>query len=111
MNRILAQSSLALGLLVAVAGAQAGDRLYNGQSVHGRSVEQPQHARVVDVDAHKTLNVNCGDTVTFRKGSQSFSWKFDTVGHGAVDLRAIAPAGFSDKKLMIYVSRSEGERT
>lgn len=114
MNRAISTSAVVLGLLLA-ANVQAGpvskEQLYNGQSVYGRVVAQPQNARVVDVSAQKSLNVECGETVTFKKGTQTFSWKFESVGHRAVDLRAIAPAGFADASLMVYVSRSEAERT
>lgn len=114
MNRPFSASAIALGLLLA-AHAQAGslkaETLYSGQSVYGRSVPQPQSARVVDVSAQKSLNVVCGDTVTFKQGDKTFSWKFDTAGHRPVDLRAIAPAGFVDAPVMVYVSRSDAERS
>lgn len=114
MNRTASISAIALGLLLAAnvqAGPAKGETLYNGQSVYGRAVTQPQNARVVDVNAEKSLNVDCGETITFKKGAQTFSWKFDTVGHRPVNLRAIAPAGFADSPVTIYVSRSEAERT
>lgn len=114
MNRAVSTSAIVLGLLLAAnvqAAPASKDQLYNGQSVYGRAVPQSQDARVVDVNAQKSLNVDCGETVTFKKGSQTFTWKFESVGHHAVDLRAIAPAGFSDAPLMVYVSRSEAERT
>lgn len=114
MNRTVSTSAIVLGLLLA-ANVQAGpansETLYNGQSIYGRAVTQPQNARVVDVSAQKSLNVDCGETVTFKKGTQTFSWKFETVGHRPVDLRAIAPAGFVDSPVTVYVSRSEAERT
>lgn len=114
MNRTASISAVALGLLLA-ANVQAGpansETLYNGQSIYGRAVTQPQNARVVDVSAQKSLNVDCGETVTFKKGTQTFSWKFEAADHRAVDLRAIAPAGFVDGPLKVYVSRSEAERS
>ena len=114
MNRTISSSAVLLGLLLA-ASAQAApaspEKLYNGQSVYGREVAQAQNARIVDVSATKALNVDCGETVTFKKGTQTFTWKFETVGHRPVDLRAIAPAGFLNAPVMVYVSRSEAERT
>jgi plastocyanin len=102
-------------LLLGAAGAQAATaadaRLANGRSVHGMPVSAPQDARVVDVGTRSVLNVDCGDTITFVNGDQRFSWKFDSVGHGAVDLRALAPAGFASQRLMVYVSRNEAERS
>lgn len=114
MNRTIPMSAVVLGLLLAAnvqASPASKDQLYNGQSVYGRVVTQPQNARVVDVNAQKSLNVDCGETVTFKKGAQTFTWKFETVGHRPVDLRAIAPAGFADAQLIVYVARSEAERT
>lgn len=115
MNRTLTTTLLA-GLLIAAGAAQAGQQashlMANGKSVHGSEVvAQAGTAKVVNVDDRKALNVNCGETVTFRKGDKSFSWKFDSANHTAVDLRTIAPAGFADKPLMVYVSRNEAERT
>lgn len=114
MKRVITTTSLILGLLVAAGAAQAAagqDRLYNGKSVYGQAVAAPEKGRVVDVSAVKAVNVNCGETVTFQKGGKSFTWKFDTVDHRVVDLRAIAPAGFADGSFKVYVSRNEAERT
>ena len=114
MNRTFSASVFLASLTIAV-GAQAGtmgsDRMYNGKSVNGEAVTAPQNARVVDVDGSKTVNVNCGEVVTFQKDGKSFSWKFESAGHRPVDVRAIAPAGFSSKPLMVYVSKNESERT
>lgn len=114
MNRTISTSAVVVSLLIAAGAAQAAsfnnDRMYNGKSVHGEAVAAPQNARVVNVEAGKALNVNCGEVVTFQNGGKTFSWKFDSAGHRAVDLRAIAPAGFTDKSLMVYVSRNEAER-
>jgi len=49
--------------------------------------------------------------VTFRNGEKTFSWKFDVISHRTVNLQTIAPAGFSDKALMIYVEKNELERS
>lgn len=114
MNRTHATSALVAGLLFAVGAAQAGAttnaRMLNGKSVHGEVVSATQHTRVVNVDAGKAVNVACGDVVTFQSGAKRFTWKFDSAGHRALDVRDIAPAGFSDKALMVYVSRNEDER-
>ena len=114
MNHTISTSAVLLGMLLA-AGVQADpaspDKLYNGQSVYGREMAQSQNARIVDVSATKALNVDCGETVTFKKGAKTCTWKFETVGHRPVDLRVIAPAGLVDAPVMVYVSRSESERT
>ncbi|MFN3302143.1 MAG: CzcE family metal-binding protein [Roseateles sp.] len=113
MKRLITKSSLILSLAVVSIASSANvarnETMANGKSVHGQVVAQSQHDRVVNVDAQKSINVDCGDVVTFKKSGQSFTWKFDSVRHGAVDLRTIAPAGFTDQKLTVYVSRSEAE--
>lgn len=115
MQRTLT-TTLFAGLMIAAGAAQAAqpgaNLMANGKSVHGSEVvAQAGAAKAVNVDDRRSLNVDCGETVTFRKGDKTFSWKFDSVSHRAVDLRTIAPAGFADKPLMVYVSRNEAERT
>ncbi len=117
MQRTLTTTLLA-GLLAAAGAVQAGqagqtgsDLMANGKSVHGSAVVAQAGAKVVNIDDRKALNVDCGEIVTFRKGDKSFSWKFESANHRAVDLRAIAPSGFTDKPFMVYVSRNESERT
>ncbi|MBN6746388.1 CzcE family metal-binding protein [Acidithiobacillus sp. MC2.1] len=107
-------TALMAGLLLATA-AHAGqsdlERLPNGKSVYGSEVVQPgSSAKVVNVDDRNSLNVDCGDIITFRRGEKVFTWKFDSVNHRPVDLRAISPSGFVDKPFVIYVSRNEAER-
>lgn len=113
MNRIISASALIASLLFAAGAAQAApaskDIMMNGKSVHGEVVAATPYARVVNVDAGKAINVNCGDVVTFQSAGKSFTWKFNSAGHRALDVRDIAPQGFSDKKLMVYVSRNESE--
>ena len=53
--------------------------------------------------------MNCGDVVTFQSAGKNFTWKFNSAGHRPLDVRTIAPQGFTDKKLMVYVSRNESE--
>jgi len=113
MNRSFTNVALAFGLAFSatVASAAIGSTtLLNGKSVHGAVASASQAAKVVDVRSANTLNIDCGETVTFRSGDRSFSWKFDVVGHRVVDLQAIAPAGFSSKPLKIYVARNDSER-
>lgn len=113
-KRSLTQFSLALGLALSAGLASAAmdeTTLANGKSIHGGSAPASQASKVVDLNASgQDLNVECGETITFRNGDKSFSWKFDGVGHRVVDLQAIAPAGFSSKPLKVYVARNEGER-
>lgn len=114
MTRHLPAAAFIASLLIAAGAAQAGtaanDRMFNGKSIHGEVVAATQGARVVNADAGKAINVNCGDVVTFKSAGKDFTWKFNSAGHRAFDLRDIAPAGFSSKPLMVYVSKSEAER-
>ena len=113
MNRSFTHAALALGLALSATVATAAintTTLANGKSVYGAAATASQTDRSVDVSAASILNIDCGETVTFRSGDKSFSWKFDVVGHRVVDLQAIAPAGFSSKPLKVYVARSDGER-
>ncbi|MBB4843803.1 hypothetical protein HNP55_002326 [Paucibacter oligotrophus] len=106
----LALSALGLaGASQAATGAN-GERLMNGKSVYGVPAAASSAVKEINVDQLSTLNVNCGDTLSFRRGEQSFTWKFDVVGHRIVDLQKIAPAGFIDKPLLVYVDRNESER-
>ncbi len=113
MNRSFTSLTIAFGLALSAAMANAAvgtTTLANGKSVYGAAASASQAAKVVDVASAGTLNVDCGETVTFRNGDKSFSWKFDVVGHRVVDLQAIAPAGFSSKPMKVYVARNDGER-
>jgi hypothetical protein len=103
-----------LGLLMSVTAAQANplqERMYDGRSVYGAPAAAQQASKVIDVAKVSTLNVECGETVVFRNGEQSFAWKFDTVGHRSVKLASIAPKEFGSKPFTVYVSRNEAERT
>lgn len=114
MKRATLTISTLLGLLMSVTAAQATplqESMFNGRSVYGVPASAQQASKVVDVDKVSAVNVECGETVVFRKDEQSFAWKFDTVGHRAVNLAKIAPKEFAGKPLTVYVSPNEAERT
>jgi len=107
----LALSALSMaGASQAATGAN-GERLMNGKSIYGVPATASSSVKEVNVDQLDALNVQCGDTLTFRQGAQSFTWKFDVVSHRIVDLQKIAPAGFIKKPLLVYVDRNESERS
>jgi len=113
MNRSITNVALAFGLALSATVASAAmdtTKLANGKSVYGALASASQAEKVVDVGSADTVTIDCGATVTFRSGDESFSWKFDVVGHRAVDLLAIAPAGFTSKPLKVYVVRNDSER-
>lgn len=62
--------------------------------------------KIVTIDADtKYVNVDDGETITFVKGAQQFTWTFVTSrGAGSVPLSAIAPAGFTANKVEVYVA-------
>jgi hypothetical protein len=47
--------------------------------------------------------------VEFRDGAKTFTWKFDSAQHRAVNLAVIAPEGFANKNFTVHVSRNESE--
>lgn len=91
--------------------ASNGTTLSNGNSVYGVPTTPTASSKVVDLSKAppKSLNINCGDVISFRDGDKTFTWKFDVVGHQAIKLAAIAPAGFNAQALTIHVSRNDGE--
>ena len=103
-------SAFALSLTLAAGAASASTAtLPNGQSVYGTAGQGMQATKVVDVNTAKTVNVNCGDLVQFTNGKQSFTWKIEVATHRSVNLQAVAPAGFTDKKLIVYVANNDSE--
>jgi hypothetical protein len=94
---------------VAMASAQA-ETFANGRSWYGVPNNPEVATRVVDVNSTDAINIECGETVTFRNGDKSFTWRFDVVNHRAVDIQKVAPVNFSSKKLMVYVSPNDFER-
>lgn len=112
MNRSLYTTAISVGLLIFAGAASANQvTLLNGDSIYGKPATSTAAAQVVDVSSAKNLRIPCGEVVTFRNGEKTFSWKFDVISHRTVNLQTIAPAGFSDKALMIYVEKNELERS
>lgn len=103
-------AGFAVALAVAGGSALAAGRILpNGESAYGRLVPAQHGAVVVDTATARSVNVRCGDTVTFVKGSERFSWRFDSVVHGAVSLSQIAPPAFADARIMVYVALNDSE--
>ena len=97
------QVAVVLGTASASAMA-AADTFGNGQSFYGQPAQQASTARVVDVATARHLNVEYGETVTFRSGGKDFSWTFNGLDRRAVDIAKIAPAGFTGKSFNVYVA-------
>ena len=107
MNHCLTKTAFVLSLALSAALASATtDRstTRDGKSMYGAMSSPSQAVKVVDVESAKFVNVVCGETVTFRSGDKSFSWKFEVLNHQAVDLMAVAPKGFTNKSLKVYIT-------
>ncbi len=95
--------------MTAVSGvtfAAGSDTFPNGQSIYGQPSRGTTSVRVIDLGTAKVLNVEYGETVTFRSDGRQFSWTFNGFDHQAVNIAKIAPAGFATKPLIIYVERN-----
>ena len=101
---------LPLALLGSLAQASADPKMLNGKSVYGEVATAAEARRVVDVRSADNFAIDCGTVVTFTNGKSSFTWRFDAVHHGAVDLEKIAPKDFLIKPLRVYVWPTEYER-
>ena len=50
------------------------------------------------------VNVTGGEIIKFISGNEAFAWNFDGAGEYHFDLAMVAPPGFLDQKVMVYVS-------
>jgi hypothetical protein len=103
-------AAILLSASVLASATTQPDTFNNGRSWYGGPNSAEQATRVVDVNSVEAINAKCGDTITFRNGDKTFTWRFDVVSHRAVDFRKVAPAGFASKELVVYVSRNDTER-
>ena len=93
-----------------VAAVDRMETIATSRTAEGIHLRWSRISKVVDLSkAPKSLNINCGDVISFRDGDKTFTWKFDVVGHQAVKLAAIAPAGFNAQAFTVYVSRNDSE--
>lgn len=106
MNRL--GTALIATILIA-SGASFAQTLMNGQSVYGAQTQPDSFTRTVDLSQNKSINVDCGDVVTFVNGDKQFTWKFDSTRHSGVPLASIAPADFGATGEIVYVDRNETE--
>lgn len=105
-------AALAAGL----AGAASADDTLRHQresASYGSSVPQAPAARLVNLDGGvRWVSVAGGETVTFARGGQRFTYRFDAPGSATaeVPLSRIAPAGFGAGEVRIYISPSQEEQ-
>lgn len=100
---------IAIGSTSALAAPDAKPSV--DRSWLGKPIAAAVGAKTIDVTKVKTINIDCGEVVTFRNGEKTFTWKFDVVGHRNVDLKSIAPADFNAPDVRVYVSRNDSERS
>lgn len=96
--------------LATAANAAGPDTFPTGRSYYGTLGGDPTASRVVDLGAVKHLNVEYGETITFRNEGKQFTWTFDGLDRRAVELSKIAPAGFPIKALTIHVPGNPSTR-
>lgn len=101
---------VALVASAAAAHAAGPDTFPSGRSYYGSPGGDATAARLVDVAAGKYINVQYGETITFRSEGQQFTWTFDGLDRRAVDLAKIAPAGFAAKAFTIYIPGNPSNR-
>ena len=98
---------LAALLLSGIAGgtAMASDRTgpSDDRFLFGQSSSASFSQRVVDTAGRWHVNVDHGETVTFRSRGQAFTWAFNGLDRRAVRISTIAPAGFPGPDVMIYI--------
>jgi Heavy-metal resistance protein CzcE len=78
--------------------------------IYGTPAAETSTDRIVHLDPHSHwVNVDYGETVRFvaqsGNGSErSFAWRFDVSSDvWSVDLSKVAPAGFPDRNVRVYV--------
>ena len=91
IRRSLAVSALALAVAVAVPAFAAHPA---ANPNYGTPVHAGQADREIRLDsATRWVNVQHNEAIRFVVGTQSFMWKFDTLGTPTFDLNQVAPAG------------------
>ncbi|MYN25084.1 CzcE family metal-binding protein [Duganella levis] len=93
---------ITLALLFSVSvGAQAADQHF------GSVLPAAAAGKVITITPQtRYVNVDNGDTVTFVRGGQTFTWNFRTLREADdFQLSSIAPAGFDTSGVQVYVDR------
>jgi heavy-metal resistance protein CzcE len=86
-----------------------------GEAAQARSLERAIITAVADrtivvTGATESVSVKHFEVVRFVSGGREFTWSFDgTAQPGPFDLMQIAPAGFVDHSVKVYVSLTGGD--
>lgn len=94
--------------------ASADDTLRHQQESASYGSSVPAAAgRLVNLDGGvRWVNVAGGETITFARGAQRFTYRFDAPGGATaeVPLSRIAPAGFGAGDVRIFISPSQEDQ-
>ncbi|WP_298856807.1 CzcE family metal-binding protein [uncultured Aquimonas sp.] len=104
---LLAIASLGITMAAAAAGP---DTFRNGQSYYGQVAATAAMGKTVDLGSTKYLNVEYGETITFRNAGRQFSWTFNGLDRRSVDVSKIAPPGFTSKPFVVYIAEDPNNR-
>ncbi len=105
---LLARASLAAILLVS-AMTPASAMIPNP---NGTKVESTRAMRDIKIDGTtKSINVSRHEVVRIiNAAGEQFTWQFDTLHHPTIELAKIAPGGFAQQTVFIYVGLGVDER-
>lgn len=78
----------------------------------GTRVETAQAMRDIRIDgATKSINVSRNEVVRIiNAAGDHFTWQFDTLHHPIIELSKIAPGGFAQRTVLVYVGQGVDER-
>ena len=111
LYRSIAVLTLSAASLSAFASLKPSDVV--GEAAQTPSTERAIYSAVADrtiavTGGTKWVNVNHYEVVRFVSNGREFTWYFDGVAQpGAINLSEIAPAGFVDHKVSVYVALSD----
>ena len=107
MMRMLRSSALAaLALTCALPASWAQTPPFR----LGGAVDASQAERTITIGPETPwANVRHGESIRFVSGQNAFVWKFDGSAN-SLDLMRVAPAGFLNRPVMVYVAPSSHGR-
>jgi|CXWL01.1.fsa_nt_gi hypothetical protein len=78
---------------------------------NGTPVETARAMRDIKINAAtKSINVSRNEVVRITNAAgQQFTWQFDTLHHPVIELSKIAPGGFAQGPVLVYVGQSADE--
>jgi len=77
----------------------------------GGAVDASQAERTITIRSEtRWANVRHGESIRFLSGQQALVWKFDGSAR-SFDLRRVAPAGFLDRPITVYVASERNGRS